>query len=117
MRPLIEGNSQSAGREYVITGWGDFASVRDREWNYVVNFEKPQESERLYHLRTDPFELDDVASQHGSVVRERRRRLEALVGQELPPQLPDRFQQGTIAPCRAYYGSRPTRAQEEAGFV
>ena len=32
-------------------------------------------------------------------------------------KLPDRFEQGTVAPCRAYYGSRPTRAQEEAGFV
>ena len=43
--------------------------------------------------------------------------LEALLGQELPPKLPDQYEQVTIAPCRAYYGSRPTRQQEEAGFV
>ena len=117
MLPLIEGRDGAAGRDYVITGWGDFASVRDRDWNYVVNFEQPGESERLYDLRADPQETQNVASQHGEVVRERRRRLETLLGQELPPRLSDRFEQGTVAPCRAYYGSRPTRAQEEAGFV
>jgi arylsulfatase A-like enzyme len=117
MKGLVEGDASAQGRDYVITGWGDFASVRDRDWNYVVNFERPEGSERLYDLRADPMEQKDVASDHQEEVRTRRRRLEALLGQELPPKLPDRFEQGTVAPCRAYYGSRPTRAQEEAGFV
>ncbi len=115
--PLIEGRPEARGREYVVTGWGDFASVRDRDWNYVVNFEKPDGSERLYDLREDPLETKDVAAQHPEIVRERRRRLEQLIGHELPPDLPDKFHAGTVAPCRAYYGSRPTRQQEEAGFV
>jgi arylsulfatase A-like enzyme len=115
--PLIEGRPDARGRDFVITGWGDYASVRDRDWNYVVNFEQPDGSERLYDLRNDPYEQRDVASDHPDVVRERRRRLEALLGQELPPNLPDKYRPGTVAPCRAYYGSRPTRQQEEAGFV
>jgi hypothetical protein len=58
-----------------------------------------------------------VAGAHPEVVRERRRRLEALLGQELGTPLPDGPVGETVAPCRAYYGSRPSRSQEEAGFV
>lgn len=115
--PLIEGRDGARGRDYVITGWGDMASVRDRDWNYIVDIEQPNGTERLYSLREDRLEQRDVASSHPEIVRERRRRLEALLGQELPPDLPDKFRPGTVAPCRAYFGSRPTRAQEEAGFV
>jgi arylsulfatase A-like enzyme len=115
--PLIEGRAGARGRDYVITGWGDMASVRDKDWNYIVDFEKPDGTERLYDLRSDQLEQKDVACGHADVVRERRRRLEALLNQPLPPSLQDKFRPGTVAPCRAYFGSRPTRAQEEAGFV
>jgi arylsulfatase A-like enzyme len=120
MLPLIEGRpdrAQPAQRDHVITGWGEYASVRDRDWNYTVNFENPAGTERLYDLRDDPLEAKDVAADHPDVVRERRRRLEALLGQELPAKLEDPNQQSTIGPCRVYFGSRPTRAQERAGFV
>jgi arylsulfatase A-like enzyme len=120
MLPQIEGSANGAAqaeRDHVVTGWGEFASVRDRDWNYTVNFEAPAESERLYDLRTDPLETKDVAGEHPAVVRERRRRLEALLGQELPARLEDPNQQSTVGPCRVYFGSRPTRAQERAGFV
>ena len=118
MRGLIEGTAQDSGRDYVVTGWGDMASVRDRDWNYVVRFEQPDGTERLYDLRADPLEQRDVASEHGDVVRERRHRLEALLGQELGTPLPDGPTGDTVAPCRAYYGARPPTRQEEAsGFV
>ena len=117
--PLIEGNTSKAPepREFVITGWSDFASVRDRDWNYTVNFENPEGTERLYDLRRDTLELRDVSADHANVVRDRRRLLEAHLGQELPAKLEDPNAQSTIGPCRVYFGSRPTRAQERAGFV
>lgn len=123
MLPLIEGSAPDgrAGhpgdRDHVVTGWGEYASVRDRDWNYTVNFERPADSERLYDLQNDPLETKNVASDHPAVARERRRRLEALLGQALPARLEDPNQQSTIGPCRVYFGSRPTWAQERAGFV
>ncbi len=116
-RGLIEGTAETIGRDYVITGWGGMAAVRDREWNYVVRFENPEGSEHLYDLRADPLETKDVAAGNEAVIRERRRRLEALLGQELGTRLPDGPLDDTVAPCRAYYGSRPTRQQEASGFV
>ena len=32
-------------------------------------------------------------------------------------RLEDPNQQSTVGPCRVYFGSRPTRAEERAGFV
>jgi hypothetical protein len=93
------------------------ASVRDGDWNYVVPFEDPAAGERLYDLRADPLETRDVAGAHPQVVRERRRRLAALLGQDLGTPLPDGPLGETVAPCRVYYGSRPSRSQEQAGFV
>ena len=93
------------------------ASVRDRDWNYIVRFEALEGTERLYDLRADPLEQRDVAAGHESVLSERRRRLEALLGQELGTRLPDGPLGTTVAPCRAYYGSRHTRFEEASGFV
>ena len=72
---------------------------------------------RLSDLRAAPLETRDVAGAHPEVLGERRRRLEALRGQELGTPLPDGPIGETLAPSRAYYGSRPSRAQEESGFV
>ena len=117
-KDLIEGKSGATGRDYVITGWGNMASVRDRDWNYVVRFEDPEGTERLFDLRNDPYELKDVASSHADRVKERRRRLEALTGQELGTKLPDGPLDDTMAPCRAYYGApRASRQEQASGFV
>ncbi|HEV2126046.1 MAG TPA: hypothetical protein VGW38_25090, partial [Chloroflexota bacterium] len=118
MLPAIEGRSDAAGRDFVITGWGSMASVRDRDWNYVVRFEDPEGSERLYDLRADPLETKDVAAGNGDIIRERRRRLEALLNQELGTRLPDGPLDNTVAPCRVYFGaSAPTRHEQASGFV
>jgi arylsulfatase A-like enzyme len=94
------------------------ASVRDRDWNYVVRFEDPEGTERLFDLRNDPYELKDIASSHADRVKEGRRRLEALTGQELGTKLPDGPLDDTMAPCRAYYGApRASRQEQASGFV
>ena len=116
-RSLIEGTATTSGRDYVITGWDAMASVRDRDWNYIVRFEAPEGTERLYDLRADPLEHHDVAAGNESVLSECRRRLEALLGQALGTRLPDGPLGTTVAPCRAYYHSRPTRFEEASGFV
>jgi arylsulfatase A-like enzyme len=120
-RPLIEGAAAGDGpaaRDHVVTGWGNMASVRDRDWNYVVPFEDPHGAERLYDLRADPLEQRDVAAGNPEVLRLMRRRLEALLGQELGTPLPDGPLDDTVAPCRTYYGARPATRQEQAsGFV
>ena len=118
MKGLIEGTTAESGRDHVVTGWGDMASVRDRDFNYVVQFENPAGTERVYDLRTDPLELKNVVSDHPAVVREGRRRLEALLGQELGTRLPDAPLQETVTPCRLYFGARPaTRHEQASGFV
>ena len=39
-----------SGRDHVITGWGSYASVRDRQWNYIVDCERPDEDTRLFDV-------------------------------------------------------------------
>lgn len=112
--PVLDG--RAAGREYVIVGWGSYASVRDRTWNYIVNYEQPDQDERLYHLPSDPAEQVNVAARFPEVVRQQRQRLAALLGQPLPATLPDRGAPG-IAPIRLYLGSRPRPEEAAAGFV
>jgi arylsulfatase A-like enzyme len=104
------------GRDYAITGWGDWAAVRSKDWNYIVNFERPDENPRLFDLRADPAEQRNVISEHPQVAAEYRRRLERFLGQELPARLPDRFEPSQ-APCRVYYRSQASRLMQESGFV
>ena len=99
---------QAAGRDFIITGWGKYAAVRDRVWNYVVNFEAPDEDTRLYDLAADPLEQQDVAARHPDVVARQRARLEAFLGQPLPATLTDRIYPSTLA-IREYYRARGER--------
>jgi len=77
-------------RDHVITGFQSFASVRDEEWNFCINFEKPGARGQLYHHASDTSEQKDVAGDCPDVVDKQRKRLEALLGQPLPAKLPDR---------------------------
>ena len=87
--PLATGEADAV-RDHVITGYGDFASVRDAEWNFQVAFEAQDPKARLYHLASDPQEKKNVAAAHPEAVRKQQERLEALLGQRLPAQLPDK---------------------------
>ncbi len=72
-------------RDHVITGWEVHASVRDREWNLLVDTLAPQRDLRLFDLKADPLELRNVAGEHPAVVARGIRRLETLIG-PLPAQ-------------------------------
>ena len=113
--PLVTG-SATRTRDHIITGWGSYASVRDRFWNYTVNFEEPEADTRLYDLVNDPKEQRNVAPDRPETVAQKRAMLEEFLGQPLPARLPDQVF-ASNAPTRAYYGSRATREQQESGFV
>ena len=121
--PPVDGQDQSAflsdgdleGREFVVTGWGDYASVRDRDWNYIVTFGAPEEDTRLFNLnlRADPAEQHDVAADHPEIIARQRERLEGFLGQPLPATLPDRIYPSTLA-IRTYYRAAADRRQRSA---
>ncbi len=99
----IEGNQgREQDRPWIVSGWDNYASVRDKEWNYIVNFEDPEADERLYELISDPGEQRDVAAMHPETVRIMREHLEGFLGQKLPAWLPDTVRPG-IAPVSRYY--------------
>ncbi|MCL4544986.1 MAG: sulfatase-like hydrolase/transferase [Chloroflexi bacterium] len=85
--PLVTGTSgvaDLAARDHVVIGWDVFASVRDREWNLLVNTAEPERDLRLFHLPTDPTESTNVAADNPQVVTRQIGRLEALLGAPLP---------------------------------
>jgi arylsulfatase A-like enzyme len=113
--PLLSG--AAARRPFVITGWGDFASVRSAEWNYIVNTIQPEGSERLYDLKSDPLEQINVASAHPGRVAGARAQLEAFLGAPLPAGYASSGE-GAVAPARRYYGGvLPPAEHTHAGFV
>jgi len=109
-------NVGTAQREYVITGWGSYASVRDQQWNYFVNFEKPENNEFLFDLQTDPGEFVNVAEKYPSELRYRRQLLEDFLGQTLPAKLKDTVV-AREAPIRTYFGSSTDQKKRDSGFV
>ena len=114
--PLMQGKVKDTGREHVISGWGSFASVRSHEWNYIVNFEEPDRFERLYRLSADPMEQTDVLAQHPGEARALREKLEGLLRQALPAELPDRVEP-SLAPIRRLFGAERAKVGKDSGFV
>jgi arylsulfatase A-like enzyme len=74
-------------RDWVLTVWGDEASVRDHTWNAVVNVQQPEPQWKLYRVDADPHSGTDVAAAHPEVVRRQRERLEGFLGAPLPARL------------------------------
>lgn len=70
--------------DFVITGWNDYASVRDNNWNYVINYMAEIPQPELYDLRSDPEEARNVHDDHPEVSASMKRRLEEHLGGELP---------------------------------
>ena len=77
-----------AAPEKVITGWGPTVSVRDRQWNLVLDSTGGERCE-LYDLEADPNELANVAEQHADVVSDLKAFLEDTLG-ELPYEIKHR---------------------------
>ncbi len=80
-------------RERIITGWAGFVtgnargrvSVRDNRWNFCTSVGyRDEKGDELFDIRNEPEEKVNVASEHPAVVAERRRDVEALLGQALP---------------------------------
>jgi arylsulfatase A-like enzyme len=103
-------------RDWIVSGWGNYASVRDYKWNYIVNFEDPEADERLYNLEEDPGEQVDVSKFHQTMVRIMRRRLEDFLQQTLPARLGD-VVKPSVAPIRRYYRSSVSQDKANSGFV
>ena len=92
--PLVTGEAESI-RDRIIIGWASWAdgnavgraSVRDDRWNFVISVGSEDPNPELYDLQADPEELNNVISDYPKVVTERKRQIEALVGQPLPGQM------------------------------
>lgn len=85
--PLVTGGPGShalESRDHVVTGWAQYASVRDRAWNLVVDTRDPGRELRLYDLVADPCEDHNVAADHPDVITHLLARLEAVLGSRLP---------------------------------
>jgi len=69
-------------REYVTTGWGNTACVRDDNWavHLTVSAADYLDTARVYDLRTDPDEDVDVAKDNPEVVEEAAKRIEEITG-------------------------------------
>ena len=97
MWPLVTGEREK-NRDFVIAGWGQHATVRDHEHNYVVDFEQgprktdsggftvTQETaalhvqEELYNLSNDPLETTNVLDSEPDAALKQRGRLGRLLG-------------------------------------
>ena len=66
--------------EKVIIAWQSNVSVRDREWNMVIDFTGKGDRRELYDLRNDPSESDNVYDQHPEVVGAFTAYLEGTLG-------------------------------------
>jgi len=72
---MIDRNERSPNGERIVTGWGEHGAVRTPEWCYIGRWSRGSQFEELYDLRRDPEELNNVASQNPSVVKELREHL------------------------------------------
>ncbi len=109
--PLITGAPTSedlAARDHIVIGWETYASVRDREWNLLVNTTAPEKDLKLFQLTDDPAESKNVAADYPQVVAKQLSRLEALLGAPLPAVYQHRPLRGSAATAG---GLRQLRAQ------
>jgi arylsulfatase A-like enzyme len=93
-------------RDHVVIGWGEHASVRDAEYNLLVNTLRPEAGARLYRLAEDPREEHDVAVEHPAIVARQLSRLESLLGGPLPARYGHRPAPGFAATTGGLAGIR-----------
>jgi arylsulfatase A-like enzyme len=69
-------------RDHVVTGWGQFACVRDDKWSVILNVTAPdfEKTARVYDLKADSDETKDVAAQHPETVKQALVRIAAFAG-------------------------------------
>ncbi|MAG36509.1 MAG: hypothetical protein CL878_09745, partial [Dehalococcoidia bacterium] len=81
--PLVTGQ-QTALRDYIMTGWGQYASVRDDHWNYMTAWDEENPAPRLYDLQADPEESQNVLDDSPEIAATMKQRLEEHLGGPLP---------------------------------
>jgi arylsulfatase A-like enzyme len=62
-------------RDWIITGWGEHASVRTPEYNCIARWSPGAPFQELYDLKADPLELANISSTRPKVVEELRAQL------------------------------------------
>ena len=85
--PYVSGQRTNA-RDHVVMAYAWIASVRTQEWNYSAVWNpdqyRGQYQPQLYDVRKDPRELDTVAAEHPSVVKELHARIEEYISSGWP---------------------------------
>jgi arylsulfatase A-like enzyme len=81
--PAVTGEGRRAFPDVVISGFGAYASVRTKEWNYQSAWAKPHAGAmrppELYDRRSDPDELVNVIDQQPDVARELQESLDRVL--------------------------------------
>jgi len=85
--PLMLGK-RKRHRDHVITGWGEYASVRTAQYNLIIRTSKRDAEPELYDLGRDRGEMDDVARKRKGPRDALVRKLEDLLQANLPVKLP-----------------------------
>jgi arylsulfatase A-like enzyme len=82
LSPILSGTQPTEDRPYAVGGYGNGSYVRDRDWAYMVKNDGSHE--RLYDLRADRLERDNVAERRRDVTAEMRRRVRRAAGGSPP---------------------------------
>ena len=82
-RPLFDDDSAKPEPEKVIIAWNTNVSVRDRQWNLIIDSTQQTDRRELYDLTADGDETRNVYDEHPEVVAEYRAYLTDTLG-ELP---------------------------------
>jgi len=103
-------------RDTIVSGFGHFASVRTRKWNYVTPWtELPEGREprhELYDLDADPEELTNVIDRHPDVVQRLREHLSAHI-RAMAPLTDGRFQSAAPGSGRMSFDCVPLSGDED----
>ncbi len=87
--PMVT-DGASAPRDYVVSAFGSYASVRTAEWNFQTAWcgsKQPSQQPRkpeLYDRNADPEELANVIADHTDVADELHAKLKAYIESGLP---------------------------------
>ena len=90
LRPILEGKTDRvrdlAVSELIVPRAGQainsFSVVTDGKWKMVLRFSGARES--LYDLENDPFEMQDLASEHPEIITEMKQTLGKKDGPKIP---------------------------------
>lgn len=89
-----------SGRDHAVTGWGQFANVRDEKWS--AHFDcLGTDAPTVYDLEKDPDEMNPVADAPSDVLSMMEKRLAAVTG-ERPVAFRQYAQRHTARSMRTY---------------